>query len=74
MRIRYRLAMTVTALGLAVAVTACGGTKAQIGAGSAVKGSPVQGGTVTVAEARARRPTTSSRCCRRPTPTATTST
>jgi peptide/nickel transport system substrate-binding protein len=50
MRIRYRLAMTVTALGLAVAVTACGGTKAQIGAGSAVKGTPLQGGTVTVAQ------------------------
>src|ERR1700683_1589107 len=50
MRIRYRLAMTATTLALAVAVAACGGTSAKVGAGSAVKGQPERGGTVTVAE------------------------
>src|SRR5580693_1600300 len=50
MRIRYRSAMTVTALALAGAVAACGGTTAKVGAGSAVKGQPERGGTVTVAE------------------------
>ena len=50
MRIRYSLAMAVTALALAAAVAACSGTTAKIGAGNAVKGHPVRGGTVTVAE------------------------
>jgi peptide/nickel transport system substrate-binding protein len=42
--------MTVTAVALAGAVAACGGTTAKVGAGSAVKGQPERGGTVTVAE------------------------
>jgi peptide/nickel transport system substrate-binding protein len=50
MRTRYSLAMTMTALALAAAVTACSGTTAKIGAGSTVKGTPMRGGTVTVAE------------------------
>ena len=50
MRIRHSLAMTVTALALAAAVAACGGTTAKVGAGSTVKGQPERGGTVTVAE------------------------
>ncbi len=49
MRIRHSLATTMTALALAAAVTACGGTTAKVGAGSTVKGTPEHGGTVTVA-------------------------
>lgn len=50
MRIRYSLAMTVAALALAVVVAACGGTTSKIGSGAAVKGQPLKGGTVTVAQ------------------------
>jgi peptide/nickel transport system substrate-binding protein len=50
MRIRYSLAMTATALALATVVAACGGAGTKVGAGSAVKGQPQHGGTVTVAE------------------------
>ncbi|HEX4060170.1 MAG TPA: ABC transporter substrate-binding protein [Streptosporangiaceae bacterium] len=56
MRIRHPLAMTVTTLGLAVVVAACGGTSPKVGTGSAVKGTPEQGGTVTVAEASGASP------------------
>jgi peptide/nickel transport system substrate-binding protein len=50
MGIRHSLATTVTALALAAAVAACGGTTAKIGGGNTVKGKPERGGTVTVAE------------------------
>ena len=50
MRIRHSLATTVTALAVATAVAACGGTTPKIGGGSTVKGQPERGGTVTVAE------------------------
>jgi peptide/nickel transport system substrate-binding protein len=50
MRIRHPLTMTVTALALATVVAACGGSGTKVGAGSAVKGQPQRGGTVTVAE------------------------
>jgi peptide/nickel transport system substrate-binding protein len=50
MRIKHPLAMTATALTLVAGITACGSTTAKIGAGSAVKGTPMSGGTVTVAE------------------------
>jgi peptide/nickel transport system substrate-binding protein len=56
MRIRYPLAMTAAALALAATVAACGGTTAKVGAGSAVKGQPVRGGTVTVAESSGASP------------------
>jgi peptide/nickel transport system substrate-binding protein len=48
MRIRYSLAITATALALAVA--ACGSTTAKISTGTVVTGQQVRGGTVTVAE------------------------
>lgn len=50
MRIGNSLVMTAAALVLATAVAACGGSGAKVGAGSAVKGKPQHGGTVTVAE------------------------
>jgi peptide/nickel transport system substrate-binding protein len=50
MRIRHSLATTVTALAVATAVAACGGTTPKVGGGSTVKGQPERGGTVTVAE------------------------
>jgi peptide/nickel transport system substrate-binding protein len=50
MRIRHPLTMTVTALALATVVAACGGSGTKVGGGSAVKGQPQHGGTVTVAE------------------------
>jgi peptide/nickel transport system substrate-binding protein len=50
MRIRHPLVMTTTALALATVVAACGGSGTKVGAGSAVKGQPQHGGTVTVAE------------------------
>jgi peptide/nickel transport system substrate-binding protein len=49
-RIRYSLATAVTAVTLAATVAACSGTTTKIGAGTAVKGHEVRGGTVTVAE------------------------
>jgi peptide/nickel transport system substrate-binding protein len=49
-RIRHSLAATVTALVLAAALAACGGTTSKVGAGNTVKGTPEHGGTVTVAE------------------------
>ena len=56
MRIGNSLAMTAAALVLATAVAACGGSGAKVGAGSAVKGTPQPGGTVTVAEASGASP------------------
>jgi peptide/nickel transport system substrate-binding protein len=50
MRIRHSLATTITALAVATAVAACGGTTPKVGGGSTVKGQPERGGTVTVAE------------------------
>jgi peptide/nickel transport system substrate-binding protein len=50
MRIRHSLTVTVTALALTAAVAACSGTNSKVGAGSAVKGTPERGGTVTIAE------------------------
>ena len=49
-RIRRSLTITVTALALAAAAAACGGTTSKIGSGTAVKGQPLKGGTVTVAQ------------------------
>jgi len=46
----------VTALTLAAALAACGGAKPKIGSGTAVKGTPLRGGTVTVAEASGASP------------------
>jgi peptide/nickel transport system substrate-binding protein len=48
--------MTAATLALMAAVAACSGTTAKIGAGSAVNGTPVRGGTVTVAEASGASP------------------
>jgi peptide/nickel transport system substrate-binding protein len=48
-RIRRSLIVTATALILAVAVAACGGTTSKVGSGHAVKGTPERGGTATVA-------------------------
>jgi len=56
MRIGYPLAMTAAALALATAVAACGGSGTKVGAGSAVKGQPERGGTVTVAESSGASP------------------
>ena len=50
MRIRRSLTVTVTALALAAAVAACSSTTSKVGAGSAVKGTPERGGTVTIAQ------------------------
>ena len=50
MRIRRSLTITVTALAVAAAAAACGGTTSKIGSGTAVKGQPLKGGTVTVAQ------------------------
>jgi peptide/nickel transport system substrate-binding protein len=49
-RIRHPLSVMVTALALAAAVAACGGTTSKIGTGTTVKGQPLKGGTVTVAQ------------------------
>ncbi len=50
MRIRRSLTITVTALAVAAAAAACGGTTSKIGSGNTVKGQPLKGGTVTVAQ------------------------
>jgi peptide/nickel transport system substrate-binding protein len=50
MRMTRRLMVIVTALALATAVAACGGSPAKISSGSTVHGKPLHGGTVTIAE------------------------
>jgi peptide/nickel transport system substrate-binding protein len=50
MRKTRRLAVIATALALTTAVAACGNGGGKIGSGTSVHGTPVRGGTVTVAE------------------------
>src|ERR1700733_10743535 len=50
MRIRDRIATTITALAMATAVAECRGTTPKVGGGSTVKSKLERGGTVTVAE------------------------
>ncbi len=53
MRTTRRIAAAAAALALAILLAACGSTTAKIGAGSAVTGKKVPGGTVTIAEVAA---------------------
>ncbi len=50
MRSTRRLAIAGAALVLGSVLAACGGTTAHVGGGSAAKGKPIKGGTVTVAQ------------------------
>jgi peptide/nickel transport system substrate-binding protein len=50
MRKTHRLAVAAAAVSLSVVVAACGGGGGKIGSGTTVHGTPLNGGTVTVAE------------------------
>jgi peptide/nickel transport system substrate-binding protein len=50
MRTRQRLAIAVAALTVSAVVAACGGNNSKISSGNTVHGTPIKGGTVTIAE------------------------